>query len=87
MRDLTDTKVLYVKGALFALCGALASLALLAEHPTLRAAALLALCVWCFARAYYFAFYVIERYADPAYRFTGLWSFARYVVRRRRDGG
>ena len=40
----------------------------------------LAICVWCFARFYYFAFYVIEHYTDPGYRFAGLWSFVQYMV-------
>ncbi len=34
------------------------------------------------APAYYFAFYVIEHYVDPGYRFAGLWSFVRYVLRK-----
>ena len=83
MSDLTNPKLIYLKGVLFLLCGALASTALLLEHPTLRTALLLALSVWCFARFYYFCFYVIGRYVDPAYRFAGLSSFARYVVGKR----
>jgi len=43
----------------------------------------LALAVWAFCRAYYFAFYVIEHYADPGYRFAGLMSFIGYALRRR----
>ena len=35
-------------------------------------------------RAYYFAFYVIERYADPSFKFSGLWSFVRYLTTRHR---
>jgi hypothetical protein len=37
-----------------------------------------------FCRSYYFAFYVIERYVDPGYRFSGLGSFVLYVVRGRK---
>jgi hypothetical protein len=47
---------------------------------------LLAIAVWCFARFYYFAFYVIEHYVDPGFRFSGLWSFARYVWSKRVPG-
>ena len=83
MGDLTNPKLIYLKGFLFLLCGALASGAILLEHPSLRTALLLALSAWCFARFYYFCFYVIERYVDPAYRFAGLWSFARYLARRK----
>jgi hypothetical protein len=83
MRDITSPKLLYAKGVLFLSCGTLAGGVLLAERPTVKTAALLGVAVWCFARAYYFAFYVVGRYADPGYRFAGLWSFVRYVVRRR----
>jgi hypothetical protein len=45
---------------------------------------LLGLAIWCSARFYYFAFYVIEHYVDGQYRFAGLWSFACYVLSRSR---
>jgi hypothetical protein len=64
--------------------GALASGLLLAEHPTVKVALLLGIAVWCFARAYYFAFYVVEHYVDPSYKFAGLWSFAVYLLWKRR---
>jgi hypothetical protein len=82
MRDLTNPKLLYLKGALFLATGVFAAALLLLEHPTLKVALLLALSVWCFARAYYFAFYVVERYVDPGNRFAGLLSLARYLLRR-----
>ena len=84
MRDLTSPKLIYLKGFLFLACGALAGGALLVDNPTVRTALLLALCVWCFCRFYYFCFYVIGHYVDPAYRFAGLWSVARYFMGRRR---
>ena len=65
--------------------GILASLLLLCEHPSVKVTLLLGVAVWCFARAYYFAFYVVEHYVDPSYKFAGLWSFARYVLQRRRQ--
>ncbi len=82
MRDITSTKLLYIKAGLFVLGGVLSAAVLLIDHPSLKIAALLALTVWCFARAYYFAFYVVEHYIDPGYRFAGLGSFVRYVLRR-----
>jgi hypothetical protein len=81
--DLTNPRWIYVKGFLFLFTGAFASALLLLEHPEVKVALLLAVAVWSFARFYYFAFYVIERYVDPGYRFAGLWSFARYLLRRR----
>jgi len=83
MADLRNPRLINAKGFLFLLCGVLASVLLLLELPTLKAAFLLAVAVWGFARFYYFAFYVIEHYVDPGYRFAGLWSFACYLVRRR----
>jgi hypothetical protein len=84
MADITNPKLLYAKGFLFLLTGALAAALLLVECPSWKVAVLLAVTVWCFARAYYFAFYVIEHYIDPGYRFAGLWAFARYLLARRR---
>jgi hypothetical protein len=83
--DLKNPKLLYLKAILFVLIGVFASVLLFIEHPTWRTAILLALAVWGFARAYYFAFYVIEKYVDPAYRFAGLTSFIGYLFRNRRD--
>src|SRR5262245_44146907 len=83
MADLKNPKLIYAKGLLFLIGGLLASGLLIWEQPTLKVAALLMIAVWCFARAYYFAFYVIEHYVDSSYRFAGLWSFVRYLMRRR----
>lgn len=79
MRDLTDPRWIKFKGLLFVFLGVASAGLLLAEAPTLRAAALLGIAVWSFCRAYYFAFYVIERYVDPGFRFSGLWSAAKYL--------
>jgi hypothetical protein len=84
MTDLSSASVIKAKGLLFLLTGLLSATLLLIEHPTVKAALLLALSIWCFCRFYYFAFYVVQRYVDPGFRFSGLWSFARYLVRRRR---
>ncbi len=53
------------------------------EHPTWKVAVLLAIAVWCFARAYCFAFYVIEHYVDGQFTYSGLFDFLRYQLRRR----
>jgi hypothetical protein len=83
--DIGDRRVLYLKAALLLVVGIMAAGLLLMERPTLRTAALLACAVWAFCRAYYFAFYVVQHYADPEYRFAGLIDFARYCWRRRKD--
>ncbi len=71
-----------IKGFLFLLLGIAAATLLVLEQPTAKVILLLALTVWCFCRAYYFAFYVIEKYVDPSYKFSGLVSFAKYMMRR-----
>ena len=87
MKDLTDPRWIKLKGILFLVIGLLSSALLLIKHLEVRTAVLLGIAVWCFCRFYYFAFYVIEHYVDSSYRFSGLWSFARYLVARRRDRG
>jgi len=84
--DITSPKLIVAKGFLFLLAGVLAAAALLLEYPTLKVAFLLGLAVWCFARFYYFAFYVIEHYVDSSHKFAGLGPFALYMLRRWRRG-
>ncbi len=85
MKDIESPRLLYFKGALLLSLGVLASAMLIWEHPGFRTAALLIIAIWAFARAYYFAFYVIEHYVDGNYRFAGLTSFVGYVFSRRRE--
>ncbi|EEF59813.1 hypothetical protein [Pedosphaera parvula] len=87
MKDLTNPNWIKFKGILFLLVGLLSATLLILEHPSLRICTLLAISIWCFCRFYYFAFYVIERYVDPGYRFSGLWSFALYLTQRKRKEG
>jgi len=84
MKDLTNPVWIKFKGLLFLFLGLLSASLLFLDRPTLRVAALLILVVWSFCRFYYFAFYVLERYVDPAYRFSGLLSLSRYLLRRLR---
>jgi hypothetical protein len=85
MANITSTKILYLKGLLFLIGGIIASAILIIEHPGFKVALLLAASVWCFARLYYFAFYVIEHYIDKNYKFSGLWSFAVYMLSRKKE--
>jgi hypothetical protein len=81
MRDLQSTSAMWLKGALFLAIGVLCAGLLLLESWSWRNAMLLALCVWGFCRAYYFAFYVIERWVDPQFKFSGLWHFLLWLVK------
>jgi len=73
-----------IKGAAFLVLGLLAAGMLLCLHPELRVAALLAIAIWAFCRLYYFCFYVIEKYVDPEFRFSGLGSFVKWMFARSR---
>ena len=84
MKDRTDPRWIKAKGILFLAMGLASSALLVVEHPELRVVLLMSIAVWCFCRSYYFAFYVIEHYVDPSYRFSGLWSFLRYLLSRSR---
>ena len=77
--DIKNSRLLWVKGVLFLVLGLLAGGLLLADSPTMHTATLLAVAIWAFCRAYYFAFYVIEKYADPGFRYAGLFALARYI--------
>jgi hypothetical protein len=84
MRDLTNPAWIKAKGFLFLVLGLFSATLLFFERPSLRVAALLLLVVWSFCRFYYFAFYVLERYVDPTYRFSGLLSLARFLLGKQR---
>ncbi len=85
-RDITSTRLLIIKASLFVLLGCVAVAMILVEVAKIRLALLLMIAIWAFCRAYYFCFYVIEHYVDPAFRFAGLFSAVRYLLRRQRVG-
>lgn len=84
MTDLTSPFWIKLKGLLFLLIGLVAAALLLLDSPTWKTVGLLALAIWSFCRFYYFAFYVLEKYVDPSYKFSGLISLARYLFQRRK---
>ena len=82
MKNLSSPAWIKTKGFLFLLLGVFSCSLLLVESHTWKTAILLVIGVWSFCRFYYFAFYVIERYVDPGYRFSGLLSFLRYLANK-----
>ncbi len=83
MADIKKVWLLYLKGGLMFIVGLLASLLLISIHFELKTLVLLAFAIWGFCRAYYFAFYVIEHYIDPSYKYSGLIDFAKYSLKRK----
>lgn len=84
MKDLTP-RWIKVKAVLFLILGPLAVAMILFDNLDWKTAVLLAVAIWSFCRLYYFAFYVIEKYVDPAYKFSGLLSFLKYWFGRKRQ--
>jgi hypothetical protein len=84
MKDLTNWTWIKLKGLLFLLIGIVATGLIVLDSTTWKTAGLLVLVIWSFCRFYYFAFYVIEHYVDPNFKFSGLISFARFLFQRRR---
>jgi hypothetical protein len=84
MKDLSNPFWIKLKGLLFLLIGIAAAALVLLDNLKWQTAMLLALAIWSFCRFYYFAFYVIEKYVDPGYKFSGLISFAKYLFQQRR---
>jgi hypothetical protein len=85
MKDLNDSRLMWLKAWVFLLIGIVAFALLLLENPDLRNGLLLLTMIWAFCRAYYFAFYVIEHYVDDEFRFSGLIDFVkRRLLRERR---
>ncbi len=83
MKDLSDPKWMYLKATLFLIIGFACAALIVAENPRFHTALYLLLLVWAMCRAYYFAFYVIERYIDPTFKFSGLGSALRYLLASR----
>lgn len=82
MKDLTSAFWIKLKGLLFLVIGIAAAVLVYLDNPKWQTAFFLAVGIWSFCRFYYFAFYVIEKYVDPGYKFSGLFSFFRYLLKR-----
>jgi hypothetical protein len=81
--DISNPKILKLKGALFLLLGIMSGGILVFILPDWRIILLLGICIWAFARFYYFAFYVLHHYADREFRYSGLLDLVRYLLTRK----
>ncbi len=80
--DIRSSRLLYIKAGLFVLTLVLCLITIFLLFPSWQLAILLGVVVWCCSRLYYFAFYVVEHYIDSDYRFSSLYSFVRYLIRK-----
>ncbi len=76
MKDLQSERLMWLKGWLFVVIGLVSAALVILENPTARTTLFLVLTMWAFCRAYYFAYYVIEHYIDPGFKYAGLLAFA-----------
>ncbi len=84
-RELQSRAAIVTKGILFGVLGVFSAGILLLEFFSWRHLALLAIAIWAFSRASYFAFYVIEKYVAGEFRYAGLFDFAKYLAHRKRS--
>ena len=82
LKDINKVWLLYLKSFLLFLTGFISSILLVLFNFKVKNIVLLLLAIWGFCRAYYFAFYVIQHYVDPNYKFSGLIDFAKYSIKK-----
>ena len=82
LKDINKVWLLYLKAFLLFLTGFISSILLVLLNFNFKTIVLLLLAIWGFCRAYYFAFYVIQHYVDPNYKFSGLIDFAKYSIKK-----
>ncbi len=85
LSDLKSPSWIFLKGWLFLVILVMSTSLLLFKAQDWTTVGLLLLVIWSAARFYYFMFYVIERYVDPSYKFAGIMSFVRYLLRERKQ--
>ena len=86
MGDLKQPVFMYLKAVLFLLIVVASSAVILLRDPSWQVFVLLLFICWASARAYYFAFYVIEHYIDGDFKFSGLGALLQTLCRQKRAG-
>ena len=85
MTDLKSPFLIHLKGWLFLLIVIAAGAGIYMQLPTWRVGMLIVIVIWASARFYYYLFYVIEKYVDPNYKFAGVYSAIRYLIRGKKN--
>ena len=83
MKNIASPTWIKIKGMLFLVLGLLSSILLILRAPDVTMVLLLVVAIWSFCRFYYFAFYVLEKYVDSNFRYSGLLSLASYLIRKK----
>jgi hypothetical protein len=86
MTELQSKKLIVLKGILFMVITLTCSGLIYFYCPKLIVAVLLLILIWASARAYYFLFYVLEKYVDPAFKYSGLLDLLKAIRAHDREG-
>lgn len=81
--DLESSRWIHFKGWLFLVLCVIAATGLLITNFSWSNLALLGIALWAACRWYYYMFYVIEKYVDSEFKFAGLSSVIRFLIRKR----
>lgn len=82
-KDIKNPKLIYLKGILFLLILIISASLILVTTKSWTISFLLLLVIWSSARFYYFMFYVIEKYVNSNYKFSGILHFLKYLISER----
>jgi hypothetical protein len=88
--DIKSPALLKFKAILFVVIATLSGgllFTLISPVVSWQIAGLFALCIWASCRAYYFCFYVMQNYADPEFRYAGLFDLFLHLsgLKRKRQ--
>jgi hypothetical protein len=78
-----NKKLIYLKGILFLIIGIVGFLYCLLLNFSIFFFFMLVLTIWAWCRLYYFMFYVITKYVDPDYKFSSIFNFLQYLMRKK----
>jgi hypothetical protein len=84
-KDLQSKQLIYLKAILFIVILILAIFLNLTTTESFLRLVSITLIIWSSARLYYFSFYVIEKYVDKDFRFSGLFDFLLYLTNKKKN--
>ena len=80
---LKNTKLIYFKALLFFLIGIVGLIYCLIINNIFYLFSMLVVTIWAWCRLYYFMFYVITNYIDQEYRFSSIFNFIQYLIKKK----
>jgi len=75
-------KFIYLKAMLFSIIGIVGFLYCLFTSSKIILLFMLVITIWAWCRLYYFVFYVITNYVDHEYKFSSIFNFFQYFLKK-----